>query len=235
MENRDKEIIQRMRSMCVPVSQTIMDINTLRTKDRLATEHMDRSRGTQRNSGGQNMYRRSIPTNGYQMYFDSKMSGGNTIGTIGISSIGDIGYDGFSLGDMFSMFDDSRYASEYTDYRSPTTTDLLRRLFELYLHVNPTGSMEDVPTPLDKKQLNSLQKSKYREITKEMVGTNEIATACSICQSDFEQDESVTILPCQGKHQFHTACIDEWLSKFSKKCPNCKEDLEETLKTQHEN
>lgn len=45
--------------------------------------------------------------------------------------------------------------------------------------------------------------------------------ACSICQSEYEPDEVIMILPCE--HHFHKDCAMEWLGKHSKKCPICKE------------
>lgn len=47
--------------------------------------------------------------------------------------------------------------------------------------------------------------------------------ACSICQSEYEPNEVIMILPCE--HHFHKDCAMEWLSKHSKKCPICKESI----------
>ena len=47
--------------------------------------------------------------------------------------------------------------------------------------------------------------------------------ACSICQSEYEPDEVIMILPCE--HHFHKDCAMEWLGKHSKKCPICKESI----------
>ncbi|KAA6428738.1 MAG: zinc finger family protein [Trebouxia sp. A1-2] len=47
--------------------------------------------------------------------------------------------------------------------------------------------------------------------------------ACSICQSEYEPDEVIMILPCE--HHFHKDCAMEWLGKHSKKCPICKESV----------
>lgn len=51
----------------------------------------------------------------------------------------------------------------------------------------------------------------------------ECMQACSICQSEYEPDEVIMILPCE--HHFHKECAMEWLGKHSKKCPICKESI----------
>ncbi|KAJ5067473.1 e3 ubiquitin-protein ligase rhy1a-related [Anaeramoeba ignava] len=42
---------------------------------------------------------------------------------------------------------------------------------------------------------------------------------CVICLGEYEENHSITILPCG--HNFHSACIESWLKK-NKKCPLCK-------------
>ena len=39
---------------------------------------------------------------------------------------------------------------------------------------------------------------------------------CSICLSQFDEGDEISILPCL--HKFHKICITQWL-KMSKKCP----------------
>ncbi|KAH7348819.1 hypothetical protein BKA65DRAFT_268437 [Rhexocercosporidium sp. MPI-PUGE-AT-0058] len=46
---------------------------------------------------------------------------------------------------------------------------------------------------------------------------------CSICISDFSNDEEVRVLPCN--HRFHPECIDPWLLNISGTCPICRYDL----------
>jgi len=41
---------------------------------------------------------------------------------------------------------------------------------------------------------------------------------CAVCMESFEHDSMLTILPCG--HRFHRACIREWLSRCSTKCPS---------------
>ncbi|CZT53227.1 uncharacterized protein RSE6_14699 [Rhynchosporium secalis] len=52
---------------------------------------------------------------------------------------------------------------------------------------------------------------------------------CSICISDFVDDEEIRLLPCS--HRFHRACIDPWLLNVSGTCPICRYDLETNAPT----
>ncbi|XP_018818052.2 RING-H2 finger protein ATL52-like [Juglans regia] len=45
-------------------------------------------------------------------------------------------------------------------------------------------------------------------------------TECSICLSEFEEDESLRLLP-KCSHAFHLPCIDSWL-RSHKNCPLCR-------------
>lgn len=45
-------------------------------------------------------------------------------------------------------------------------------------------------------------------------------TECSVCLSEFEEDESVRLLP-KCDHAFHLHCIDTWL-RSHKNCPLCR-------------
>ena len=46
---------------------------------------------------------------------------------------------------------------------------------------------------------------------------------CTICLSDFEEQEDVRRLPCM--HLFHIECVDQWLP-MNKRCPICRVDIE---------
>lgn len=45
-------------------------------------------------------------------------------------------------------------------------------------------------------------------------------TECSVCLSEFEEDETVRLLP-KCSHAFHLSCIDTWL-RSHKSCPLCR-------------
>lgn len=55
---------------------------------------------------------------------------------------------------------------------------------------------------------------------------DEEADKCTICLSEFEQEEDVRRLPCM--HLFHVECVDQWLSQ-NKRCPICRVDIEAHL------
>ncbi|KIK93582.1 hypothetical protein PAXRUDRAFT_144774 [Paxillus rubicundulus Ve08.2h10] len=48
---------------------------------------------------------------------------------------------------------------------------------------------------------------------------------CPICIVDFEEGDDLRVLPCEGKHRFHQACVDPWLLELSGSCPICRQDL----------
>lgn len=54
----------------------------------------------------------------------------------------------------------------------------------------------------------------------------EEADKCTICLSEFEQEEDVRRLPCM--HLFHVECVDQWLM-HNKRCPICRVDIEAHL------
>lgn len=49
---------------------------------------------------------------------------------------------------------------------------------------------------------------------------------CTICLSEFEEEEDVRRLPCM--HLFHIECVDQWLAT-NKRCPICRVDIEAHL------
>lgn len=53
-------------------------------------------------------------------------------------------------------------------------------------------------------------------------------TECAICLQVFEENGKcsciVTMLPCEGRHCFHTKCIKKWLNKDNV-CPYCRDEI----------
>ena len=43
---------------------------------------------------------------------------------------------------------------------------------------------------------------------------------CCICLDDFEEGDKLRILPCD--HGYHSKCIDSWLLKHKRICPQCR-------------
>jgi hypothetical protein len=79
-------------------------------------------------------------------------------------------------------------------------------------------AMEDIPVVLEEKQLNNLKKIKYDDECRE----RGVHTKCTICLGPYENNEILTILPCD--HGFHTECINIWLNQHSYKCPICRNE-----------
>ncbi|KAJ9172655.1 hypothetical protein P3X46_015869 [Hevea brasiliensis] len=52
---------------------------------------------------------------------------------------------------------------------------------------------------------------------------NHNGETCAICLEDYKDGEILKVLPCQ--HEFHSSCVDSWLSKWGTSCPVCKLDM----------
>ncbi|KAL7166859.1 hypothetical protein ACSBR2_037515 [Camellia fascicularis] len=73
-------------------------------------------------------------------------------------------------------------------------------------------------TGLDEALIKSITVCKYKK------GDGLIeSTDCSVCLSEFEDDESVRLLP-KCNHAFHVPCIDTWLKSHSN-CPLCRANI----------
>ncbi|KHN10162.1 E3 ubiquitin-protein ligase [Glycine soja] len=70
---------------------------------------------------------------------------------------------------------------------------------------------------LDEAMIKSIAVFKYK---KGSIGGSAGVTDCSVCLSEFEDDESVRLLP-KCSHVFHAPCIDTWLKSHSS-CPLCR-------------
>ncbi|GMI66074.1 receptor homology region transmembrane domain ring H2 motif protein 1 [Hibiscus trionum] len=46
---------------------------------------------------------------------------------------------------------------------------------------------------------------------------------CAICLEDYKDGEVLKFLPCQ--HDFHSSCVESWLTKWGTFCPVCKLDV----------
>ncbi|KAK8626359.1 hypothetical protein V6N13_134008 [Hibiscus sabdariffa] len=52
---------------------------------------------------------------------------------------------------------------------------------------------------------------------------NDEAGQCYICLVEYEEGDSMRILPCN--HEFHRTCIDKWLKDIHRVCPLCRGDI----------
>ncbi|KAJ8555147.1 hypothetical protein K7X08_012643 [Anisodus acutangulus] len=77
-------------------------------------------------------------------------------------------------------------------------------------HVNTTG--------LDESLIKSIRVFKYEKGSGLAEGTD-----CSVCLSEFQEDESLRLLP-KCSHAFHVTCIDTWLKSHSN-CPLCRANI----------
>lgn len=68
---------------------------------------------------------------------------------------------------------------------------------------------------LEQSQIESIQVFKYKRDQGLTEGTD-----CSVCLSEFEDDENLRLLP-KCSHAFHVPCIDTWL-RSHKNCPLCR-------------
>ena len=70
--------------------------------------------------------------------------------------------------------------------------------------------------PTSKDLLKNVMRTKYKpEDHKD--GNDE----CVICMMEYKPNDETIQLPCDPRHFFHSACIENWLKK-NNSCPMCK-------------
>ena len=68
-----------------------------------------------------------------------------------------------------------------------------------------------------KRVIKSLNKEKF-------CSTTHTADCCIICLEKFKEDDTISELPCDGRHMFHFHCLEQWLhNKLI--CPLCKQNV----------
>ncbi|GAV69351.1 zf-RING_2 domain-containing protein [Cephalotus follicularis] len=80
------------------------------------------------------------------------------------------------------------------------------------------SSIGSLPAPNE--VVESLPVKIYTKLQKNL---NEDAAQCYICLVEYEEGNSMRILPCN--HEFHRACIDKWLKEIHRVCPLCRGDI----------
>ncbi|XVE62378.1 hypothetical protein DITRI_Ditri06bG0113700 [Diplodiscus trichospermus] len=81
--------------------------------------------------------------------------------------------------------------------------------------------MQTAPEGLDEALIKSIRVCKYKKGDGSVEGTD-----CSVCLSEFQEDESLRLLP-KCSHAFHVPCIDTWLKSHSS-CPLCRTNISST-------
>ncbi|XP_048230053.1 uncharacterized protein LOC8280121 isoform X2 [Ricinus communis] len=80
------------------------------------------------------------------------------------------------------------------------------------------SSLGSIPAP--KEVVDRLTVKLY---TKSQKHQNEDTAQCYICLVEYEEGDSMRILPCH--HEFHRTCIDKWLKEIHRLCPLCRGDV----------
>ena len=76
---------------------------------------------------------------------------------------------------------------------------------------------------ISKEQVYNLPETKYCDEASDEENVFATNSTCPICIEDFENCESLRVLPCGHLH--HTDCIMPWLTTRQATCPMCKESL----------
>ena len=82
--------------------------------------------------------------------------------------------------------------------------------------------LQDVQIGADEETIANSTETNMFEGTKE--GEETPTCTSTVCMSEFEAGEEVRRLPCG--HEYHLACVDQWL-KINKACPMCKKQIDE--------
>ncbi|KAK4757987.1 hypothetical protein SAY87_019288 [Trapa incisa] len=80
----------------------------------------------------------------------------------------------------------------------------------------------DLELGLEVATILSCPRIQYSQAAKN-IGDDSYDTSCSICLSDYQETDTVRILP-ECKHFFHVKCVDPWLKQHST-CPICRKQL----------
>lgn len=95
-----------------------------------------------------------------------------------------------------------------------TTASFIKFVRNVNNHEN-AESLRDYMTGSSHIQIQSLQTAKYHEVAHQSDDD-----MCSICYENYQTDDSIRVMNCDGSHFYHKKCIDKWLLR-SDKCPKC--------------
>ncbi|XP_019423194.1 PREDICTED: RING-H2 finger protein ATL52-like isoform X2 [Lupinus angustifolius] len=115
----------------------------------------------------------------------------------------------------------SKYYSNRENNHDPND-ELLQHNNHIHnLHVS-TSTTTTTTRGLDENLIKSIMICKYKKGNNNNDGFVGFID-CSVCLSEFEDDESVRVLP-KCDHVFHIPCIDAWLKSHST-CPLCRANI----------
>ncbi|KAM7261022.1 hypothetical protein ACFE04_026497 [Oxalis oulophora] len=81
---------------------------------------------------------------------------------------------------------------------------------------------------VDSKMVETLQQFKFSSSAVDLGKSSRSGEImCVICLEDYNDLEVIKVLPCE--HNFHSTCVDSWLTKWAAFCPVCKLDVRTKL------
>ena len=94
----------------------------------------------------------------------------------------------------------------------------------------PTTMLENVKVTLTTEQFQSLIILNSTNSNSPEILLLHRKPICTICQDDLQLSDNLR-LPCHHWHIFHKTCIRRWLTEYSVKCPICKTDIRDLIKS----
>lgn len=240
----DSQIVQIMESQALPEPITMIDLVRLRQNQQKALQYEFRQRvegeggaatgisnpfGAQGPEGfapGQSLTPQSLLLS----LLGSGVMGGDMNGFQSLQLGGSIG-QGLQMMFSGSGSGPDSIGSMLMSSNSPFGLRFFELITDGAQNIDLSSILQDVPTPLGEEDRKTLVIKPFSEITTDEIGRPELDMECTICRSQYEPADEVTILPCDGHHYYHKHCIDQWLSQFSKQCPVCKANIEDVLKS----
>lgn len=118
--------------------------------------------------------------------------------------------------DQMSLPELRRYIATVVEF-TPVHYEVLSRLSEL----------DKVPVHASKRDLDAIVKLTFAQLMERICEGFEfpgLTDECFICLDDYNGEATLGVLPTCG-HVFHHKCIMDYLGKYSKLCPVCKQPI----------
>lgn len=134
----------------------------------------------------------------------------------------------FNISNMLDPFNNNHNFNTIQNLNEISTLTLLDDFLNSY---HEYLSLEDLDNSYE--ELQTLSDENNVKVVVPEEGINKIKESlfepnqfkndnCAICLEDFKKSEKIKILDC--KHNFHSDCINPWLSQYSNKCPLCRDE-----------